>query len=105
MHIQAYARHWQKCLPGRPLCVHAFGEGRPQRDLILSPNHAIYADGVLIPVRYLLNGATIPPVAMVVAQLRNELQSASRLPPPCGEGRGGALTPQHSPRMKKALLF
>jgi len=39
--------------------AHAFGEGLPQRDLILSPNHALYAEGVLIPVRYLLNGATV----------------------------------------------
>ncbi len=37
----------------------AFGEGRPGRDLLLSPDHAVFVDGVLIPVRYLLNGATI----------------------------------------------
>ena len=32
--------------------------GRPRRDLLLSPDHAVFVDGVLIPVRYLLNGAT-----------------------------------------------
>jgi hypothetical protein len=37
----------------------AFGPGQPQRDLVLSPNHALYVDGHLIAVRYLLNGATI----------------------------------------------
>jgi Hint domain len=37
----------------------AFGEGRPQRDLWLSPDHAVFVDGVLIPVRYLINGRSI----------------------------------------------
>ncbi len=37
----------------------AFGPGTPARDLRLSPDHAVFVDGVLIPVRYLLNGATI----------------------------------------------
>ena len=43
----------------------AFGAGRPARDLLLSPDHAVYLDGegaapgVLIPIRCLLNGATI----------------------------------------------
>jgi len=37
----------------------AFRPGQPQRDLWLSPDHALFIDGALIPVRYLLNGATI----------------------------------------------
>ncbi len=37
----------------------AFGEGRPHRDLVLSPDHAVFAEGVLIPVKYLVNGTTI----------------------------------------------
>jgi hypothetical protein len=41
------------------VCAGAFGDGRPQRDLRLSPNHAVFVDGVLIPVRHLLNGRTI----------------------------------------------
>ena len=38
---------------------HAFGAGRPHRELVLSPDHAVFADGVLVPIRHLLNGATI----------------------------------------------
>jgi hypothetical protein len=37
----------------------AFADGMPRRDLLLSPDHAILVDGVLIPVRLLLNGTTI----------------------------------------------
>nr|MDA8248634.1 Hint domain-containing protein [Rhodospirillales bacterium] len=37
----------------------AFAPGQPLRDLLLSPDHAIFVDGRLIPVRYLVNGATI----------------------------------------------
>jgi hypothetical protein len=33
--------------------------GAPRRDLFLSPDHAVFVDGALIPVRYLANGATI----------------------------------------------
>ena len=42
----------------------AFGIGRPDRDLYLSPDHAIYAAGVLIPVKRLINGTTITRVAV-----------------------------------------
>ncbi len=46
---------------GWPLLVraHAFGPGAPHRDLFLSPDHAVFAEGVLVPVRYLENGTTI----------------------------------------------
>jgi hypothetical protein len=37
----------------------AMGEGLPLRDLWLSPDHAVCIDATLIPVRYLLNGASI----------------------------------------------
>lgn len=40
----------------------AFGPGQPYRDLLVSPNHAIYADGVLIPARCLVNGSTVQQV-------------------------------------------
>ncbi len=37
----------------------AFGPGRPYRDVQLSPDHAVFVDDVLIPVKYLINGTTI----------------------------------------------
>jgi phospholipase/lecithinase/hemolysin len=45
----------------------AFGQGVPGRDLFLSPDHAVFVGGdpasseagILIPVRYLINGATV----------------------------------------------
>ncbi len=37
----------------------AFGAGRPYRDVQLSPDHAVFVDDVLIPVKYLINGTTI----------------------------------------------
>ncbi len=37
----------------------AFGDNVPHRDLLLSPDHAVFLDGTLIPVRYLINDATI----------------------------------------------
>ena len=44
-----------------PVCLtrNAFGHGRPFRDLWLSPDHALFIDGALIPIRYLANGRTI----------------------------------------------
>jgi phospholipase/lecithinase/hemolysin len=41
------------------VAAHAFGLGCPHRDLLLSPDHAVSCEGVLIPVRYLLNDATV----------------------------------------------
>jgi len=45
----------------------AFGPGRPHTELFLSPDHAVYVNEVLIPVRHLVNGSTIVqvPVARV----------------------------------------
>ena len=37
----------------------AFAAGVPRRDLLVSPEHCIFADGMLIPARRLINGATI----------------------------------------------
>ncbi len=37
----------------------AFGPTQPVRDLVLSPDHAVFADGALIPARYLVNGSTV----------------------------------------------
>jgi hypothetical protein len=37
----------------------AFGAGFPTRDLLLSPDHSLFIDGVLMPVRHLVNGTVI----------------------------------------------
>ena len=37
----------------------ALGENLPRRDLLLSPDHALHVDGVLIPAKRLTNGMTI----------------------------------------------
>ena len=36
----------------------------PGRALVLSPDHAVFVDNVLVPVRYLVNGATIAPLVL-----------------------------------------
>jgi hypothetical protein len=40
----------------------AFDAGKPVRDLWLSPDHAVFLDGVLIPIKHLINGTTIEQV-------------------------------------------
>lgn len=37
----------------------AFGPGLPRRTLAVSPDHGLYFEGVLIPAKHLINGATI----------------------------------------------
>jgi collagen type I alpha len=40
----------------------AFGPGRPHAKLFLSPDHAVYVEDVLIPIKFLINGSTITQV-------------------------------------------
>ena len=37
----------------------AFGTGLPDRDLFLSPDHAVFVDGVLVPVKCLIDGTAV----------------------------------------------
>ena len=46
----------------------AFGPGMPHRALFLSPDHAVHVDGVLIPVRYLVNGSSIAQIERAEAR-------------------------------------
>jgi hypothetical protein len=48
----------EKILPVR-IAAGAFGPDLPRRDLYLSPEHAVFAEGVMIPVRELVNGTSI----------------------------------------------
>jgi hypothetical protein len=41
--------------------AHAFGPGLPGRDLFLSPDHALFLEGALVPVKHLLHGDAIRP--------------------------------------------
>jgi hypothetical protein len=41
------------------IAAHAFAEGQPERLLLLSPDHSVFIDNVLIPVKYLVNDSTI----------------------------------------------
>jgi hypothetical protein len=42
----------------------AFGDRLPHSDLWLSPDHAVFVDDVLIPIKHLINGAAIAQVPM-----------------------------------------
>ena len=51
----------EKIMPVR-VAAHAFGAGQPARDLWLSPDHAVFVENVLIPIRHLVNGVTVQQV-------------------------------------------
>ena len=88
----------------------AFGRGLPCRELWLSPDHAVFVDDVLIPIRYLVNGATIAqvPVDAVtywhVELPRHDILLAEGLPAEsyldtgnrCAFANGGAATMLHA---------
>ena len=50
----------------RPVRIarHAFGLNRPERVLMLSPDHSIFVEGVLIPIKYLINDATVAQISV-----------------------------------------
>jgi hypothetical protein len=57
-------RHHPRPAAVQPVRVSAgaFDDGLPRRDLWLSPDHAIFADGMLVPIKRLINGSTITQV-------------------------------------------
>jgi collagen type I/II/III/V/XI/XXIV/XXVII alpha len=60
-HRQVDLRHHPRPWDVSPVRVSAgaFGAGMPHRDVVLSPDHAAYVGNVLIPIRTLVNGASI----------------------------------------------
>lgn len=46
------------------IAAHAFGQDRPKRALFLSPDHAVFVEDVLIPVKFLINGTTIAQIQL-----------------------------------------
>jgi hypothetical protein len=98
----------------------AFGPGRPGSDLFLSPDHAVYVNEVLIPVRHLINASSIVQVPMDrvsyhhIELARHDVVLAQGLPAETfldlkdgvDYGRGPAPTrlyPDHSARMWEAF--
>ncbi len=54
----------------------AFGDNIPYRELFLSPDHAVFVEGVLIPIKLLMNGGSIAPVPVdAVTYFHVELDS------------------------------
>jgi hypothetical protein len=49
-----------------PVCISkgAFGPASPRRPLLLSPDHAVFMDGVLIPVKHLINGTSVAQIVV-----------------------------------------
>ncbi len=60
-----------------PVCIkaHALAPGRPHRDLWVSPGHALFIDGQLIPAWRLINGVSVvqPEAAEAVTYIHLEL--------------------------------
>lgn len=46
------------------IAPHAFGAERPRRAVLLSPDHAVFIENVLIPIRMLVNHSTVMAIAV-----------------------------------------
>jgi hypothetical protein len=50
--------HPEQVWPVRVM-AEAFAPGKPHRDLFLSPDHAVFVENLLVPVKHLINGTSI----------------------------------------------
>jgi autotransporter passenger strand-loop-strand repeat protein len=57
-HVATRFADKQRTLPVR-ITAGALGNGLPQRDLLLSPDHAVFIDGILVQASALVNGESI----------------------------------------------
>ena len=71
----------------------AFGANGPVRDLYLSPDHAVFVNGVLIPVKLLINGTSITRVTTNQRHLPPRRTAGTRGDP--GGGTAGGKLPRH----------
>ena len=93
----------------------AFAPGQPHSDVFLSPDHAVFADGVLVPIRYLENGTTIARLPrdevtyFHVELARHDVLLAQGLPAESYLDTGnrgdfeGIASPSDAPRQRLAL--
>jgi hypothetical protein len=60
-HREVDCRHHPRPQLVWPVRIHAgaFANGVPVRDLLLSPDHSVFAENVLIPIKHLINGLTV----------------------------------------------
>ena len=57
--VEWRGQRWRERARQVRILAGAFGPGRPRRDLVVSPNHALFLDGVLIPARCLVDGTRV----------------------------------------------
>ena len=58
-YTQGATAHWPDSVHPVRVARSALADNVPHTDLYLSPMHALFIDGMLIPVKYLVNGSSI----------------------------------------------